>query len=116
VKRITSRLKELGLATLEERRHRADMQMVHKIMHGESRLESSTWFELADGTAHTTRSGADPLNIRNKTRRLEIKRQFFSVRVNSDWNKIPAEIKSQHSAARFRPAHKRLREVPTHPA
>jgi hypothetical protein len=41
------RLKELGLATLEERRHRADMQMVHKIMLSESGLESGTLFDRA---------------------------------------------------------------------
>ncbi len=33
------RLEELSLSTLEERRHQADMQMVHKIMHKESGLD-----------------------------------------------------------------------------
>jgi ribonuclease P/MRP protein subunit RPP40 len=48
------RLKELGLATLEERRHRADMQMVHKIMHRESGLDPGTWFERARDAVHAT--------------------------------------------------------------
>jgi hypothetical protein len=109
------RLKELGLVTLEERRHRADMQMVHKIMHGESGLQSNTWFESASGTAHATLSGADPLNIKCKTGRLEIRRNF-SVRVISDWNRIPAEIKMKQSAKSFKAAYKSLRESPTHPA
>jgi hypothetical protein len=109
------RLKELGLATLEERRHRADMQMVHKIMHGESGLEPGTWFERAGDEVHATRSGADPLNIKNKTGRLEIRKNFFSMRVISDWNRIPAEIKQRAGAASFKAAYKHLRENPAHP-
>jgi ribonuclease P/MRP protein subunit RPP40 len=109
------RLKELGLATLEERRHRADMQMVHKIMHGESGLEPGKWFERAGDAVHATRSGADPLNIKNKTGRLEIRKNFFSVRVISDWNRTPAEIKQRAGAASFKAAYKHLRENPAHP-
>jgi hypothetical protein len=37
-KKYEGRLKELILATLTERHHRANMQMVHKIMRAESRL------------------------------------------------------------------------------
>jgi hypothetical protein len=96
------RLKELGLATLEERRNRADIQTVHKIMHDESGLQSNTWFESASGTAHATRSRADPLNIKCKTGRLKIRRNFFFVRVISDWNKIPVEIKMKQSAKSLR--------------
>ncbi len=33
------RLKELGLSTLKERRHQANMQMVHKILHRENDLD-----------------------------------------------------------------------------
>jgi hypothetical protein len=99
------RLIELGLATLEERRHRADMKMVHKVMHRESGLESGMWFEHARDAVHTTRSGADPQNIKNKTGWLEIRKHFFSVRVISDWNKIPAEIKWRAGAASFKAAY-----------
>ncbi len=51
-----------------------------------------------------------------KTGRLEIRRNFFSVRVISDWNRIPAEIKMKQSAKSFKAAYKSLRESPTHPA
>ena len=39
------RLRELGLQTLEERRHQADMHMVHKILHGVGGLDQGTWFQ-----------------------------------------------------------------------
>jgi hypothetical protein len=34
----SERLAELGLPTLEERRHQADMAMIHKIMKGKENL------------------------------------------------------------------------------
>jgi hypothetical protein len=108
------RLEELGLSTLEERRHQADMQMVHKIMHKESGLDPQTWFESAGSTAHATWSGSDPFNIKVRAGRLEVRRQFFSERVISDWNKIPAAIKGRPGAAGFKAAYRRLRERPAH--
>ena len=41
------RLKELGLQALEERRHQADMCMMHKIMHSMGGIEHGAWFEKA---------------------------------------------------------------------
>ncbi len=81
---------------------------VHKIMHAESGLEPSTWFEHASEIVYTMRSGADPLNIRSKMWRLEIRRQFVSVKVTSGWKKIPADIMRRKGPVRFKAAYKRL--------
>ncbi len=45
------RLVELGMVSLEERRHMADtgMQQVHKILHGLYKVDKNTWFEMASG-------------------------------------------------------------------
>ncbi len=110
------KLAEVGLLKLEERRHQSDMHLLHKIMHGEGGLQASTWFELASGTSHATRSGADPLNIRVKTGRLELRRNFYSVRVINDWNRIPQEIKSRPGIARFKAEYKKFRAGEMHPA
>jgi hypothetical protein len=75
---------DLGLETLEERRHQAHMAMfmVHKIMHGKGQLDHSCWFEKAADGQRTTRNSADPLNLRVNHGRLGIRRNyFFSVRV-----------------------------------
>ena len=95
------RLRELGLTTLEERRHQADMAMVHKIVHRQSGLEPETWFEMA-GARCNTRSAADPLNIVVKHGRLDVRREFFTMRVIESWNEIPPDVKAVESAARFR--------------
>ena len=44
-KEYSKRLRELGLETLEERCHQADMAMVQKILHGKENLETTTWFD-----------------------------------------------------------------------
>jgi hypothetical protein len=110
------RLKELGLSTLKERRHQANMQMVHKILHRENDLDPRIWFETVGRAGHATRSGADPYNIKVRTGRLEVRRHFFWERVTNDWNKIPADIKSCPGAAGFKVAYKKFREILTHAA
>jgi hypothetical protein len=57
------RLRELNLPTLLERRHQADMAMVHKILYGRGGLDHTTWFEKAEHGLRTTRSTADPYNL-----------------------------------------------------
>ena len=43
------RLKELGLQALEERRHQADMCMMHKIMHSMGGIEHGAWSLVREG-------------------------------------------------------------------
>ena len=50
------KLKELGLTTLEERRHQTDMVQVNKIVTGSDMVKSDSWFQLADGSERLTRS------------------------------------------------------------
>jgi hypothetical protein len=102
------RLKELGLSTLVERRHQADMVMVHRIVHRQSSLEPETWFEMV-GARRSTRSASDPLNIVVKNGLLDLRRKFFAVRVIENWNAIPTELKAVESTARFRSRYKQLR-------
>ncbi len=105
------RLKELELTTLEERRHQADMQMVHKIMNGYAELDPETWFERETVPVHATRSVTDPLNIKFSTGKLEVRRNFFSVRVIQSWNVIPIEIRQRMSPESFKWAYKAHREA-----
>ena len=91
-----------------ERRHQADMAMVHRIVHGQSGLDPETWFEMA-GARRNTRSAADPLTILVKTGRLDVKRQFFSIRVIEGWNEIPPDVKGEEKAEHFRARYKKLR-------
>jgi hypothetical protein len=47
----------------------------------------------ADG-ARVTRSAANPRNLRMRQGRMEIRRNFFSVRVVDSWNNIPDKVRA----------------------
>ena len=72
------KLKELGISTLEERRKYLDMLQTYKVMTGKDNVDRATWFDMASSGQRATRQAADPLNIRPKAARLEVRRQFFS--------------------------------------
>jgi hypothetical protein len=112
----TARLKELGLTTPPERRPPADMQMVHKITRERDGLDLRKLFERAADSERATRITADPLNIKPKAGRLEIRRHFFTVRVTSDWNNISVDVKSKPNPAGFKKAYDRIQDGAMHPA
>jgi ribonucleases P/MRP protein subunit RPP40 len=86
------RLRELGLITLEERRHRADMLQMYNIINGAGGLMITDWFGLPLAAAARTRQHADPLNMRPNHGRLEVRQNFFSVRAGARWNDVPPDI------------------------
>ena len=83
------RLKELGLQTLEERRHQADRCMMHKIMHGLGGIDHGAWFEKACDGERLTRVATDNLNVKVMNGRLDLRKKFFIVRSSSKWNMVP---------------------------
>ncbi len=96
------KLKELGISTLEERRKYLDLLQTYKVMTGKDNVERSIWFDMASSGQRATRQAADPLNIRPKAARLEVRRQFFSQRVVEYWNEIPEKVKSAVSVIGFK--------------
>jgi hypothetical protein len=107
----SERLSELGLPTLEERRHQADMAMVHKILCGRGSLDSNQWFERAADSVRATRSSANPLNLKVRQGRLDIRRNFFSNRVPvvNSWNDIPSDIRATARSENFQRKYRQLR-------
>ena len=99
------RLKELGLTSLEERRHRADMALVHSLMHGLGNINVDDWFQRADTSARTTRVTSGALNVRPKYGRLEVRKHSFTVRTTSSWNNVPRDLKQKTSANSFKTAY-----------
>jgi hypothetical protein len=91
------RLKELNMTTLEERRHQADMQLMYSLCHGKQGLDRSEWFRPPTAAAARTRRLADPLNVGPNSGRLEIRRNFFTVRAGEPWNRVPPGIKRRRA-------------------
>jgi hypothetical protein len=96
------RLKELNMTTLEERRHQADMLHMYKICTGKHGLVKENWFRPPTAAAARTRQYADPLSVRPVHGRLEVRRNFFTVRAGDPWNEIPAGIKRAETVASFK--------------
>jgi len=75
------RLKKLGLWSLEDRRIRADLIEVFKIIHGLSTVNFSTFFE------YTTHEKNKRTSIKT-----DLRQHFFSERVINTWNKLDSNI------------------------
>jgi hypothetical protein len=52
-------------------------------------MDQSQWFAKAANSVRATRSTGNPLNLKVRQGRLELRRNFFSARVVSSWNDIP---------------------------
>jgi len=78
------RLRQLGLWSLEERRNRADLIEVFKLLKGFSATPWSTFFQL--NTDSVTRGHS--LKLRKSHSHCEARLQFFSQRVINRWNSL----------------------------
>jgi hypothetical protein len=96
------RLRELGLTTLEERRHQADMLLMFKLSRGNGQLDEAGWFRPPLPAVARTGRHADPLNVQPNHGRLEIRRNSFAVRAGKPWNAVAGSIKRAKTPAAFK--------------
>ena len=96
------KLKEVGLTSLVDRRIRADMIQVFKIVHGFDKVDSNIWFQFVDQRERNTRSSTDSLNLIQPVARTETRKQFFSHRVVNHWNSIPFDLKRARNPKHFK--------------
>jgi hypothetical protein len=80
--------------------------MAHKILHKQGELDPELWFDRITGD-RITRANSDPLNVKSRGGRLEIRKNFFSNRVASHWNAVPADIKMLPDTKKFKTAFNR---------
>ena len=97
-KPYSSRLMELGLYTLEERRNRADLIEVYKMLNGLSRLPFGTFFELREGD----RTRGNSLKLIKHRSRLDLRQHFFSERVVNSWNRLSNDAVTATSLNSFK--------------
>ena len=83
-----SRLHYLGFTTLEDRRCRGDMLEVFKMVRGFNKIDPKLFFKFSASSftrGHT-------FKLEKPRARLEIRRNFFTHRVVSQWNKLPQAV------------------------
>ena len=100
------KLEKIGLTTLEERRQRGDMVETYKALKGKYKVNRDDWFEVTEEDARPTRANAMVVDGETVRRRevlvgqranLEVRKNFFNVRVVSSWNLLPEEVKAAAS-------------------
>ena len=109
------RLKNAGLTTLAKRRTRGDVIQAFKVFNGMSSVQKNEWFNLRDQEEiRSTRANACITEegcvrrenvIHMESVRLELRKNFFNVRVGKEWNRIPDQVRKQPSVNAFKNAY-----------
>ena len=106
------KLKAVGLTTLRERRERGDMIETFKTMRGFNRVERENWFTIQEEAEHRS-TRLNTIIVEGKEERkmevivgaranLDVRRNFFSLRVENKWNRLPEVVKAQQNVNSFK--------------
>ena len=82
------RLSKLGLISLEKRRVRGDLIQAFKIIKGIDKVSLNKIFTMSIGSS----TRGNRFKLSKKRSRLELRRNFFSQRAVSAWNKLPDSV------------------------
>ena len=93
------RLNRLGLTTLYQRRIRGDLIETYKILTGKVNVASDNFFRLHTNS-HNTRGHSLKLSVQRS--RLDVRKNFFSLRVVRIWNGLPQDVVNSTSVTMFK--------------
>jgi hypothetical protein len=91
------KLRELKLASIEDRRIEADMALTHKILCDSEQGYSDQWFKMAN-SRRTTRLTAGARNLLHQRGQHEYRRRIFQ----QQRNRLPEPVKAADTAAAFK--------------
>jgi hypothetical protein len=101
------RCSELGLETMEERRHKQDLALVHKLMQDgpDASILQRTW-ENNEGARmrQVTANG-----LTTQYARTDVRKYSFAVRVVDKWNRLPESVRTATSKETFKRELKKAR-------
>ena len=93
-----SRLRKLNLISLEKRRTRGDLIQVFKLIKGIDKVDYTNFFQLSDDS----RTRGHKFKIIKLRSRLEIRRNFFTQRIVSEWNGLPSFVVEAETVNSFK--------------
>ena len=97
--RTEDRLNRLGLTTLYQRRIRGDLVETYKILTGKVNVDSDNFFCLHTNS-HNTRGHS--LKLSGQRSRLDVRKNFFSLKVVRIWNSLPQDVVNSTSVTMFK--------------
>ena len=92
------RLEALKIPTLSYRRLRGDLIHVYKIMHGVNDVQKEVFFEISN---EETGTRGNSMKIQQKHARLNIRKNSFTHRIVSPWNRLPNRAVLRHYSQRL---------------
>ena len=102
------KLRELKLTTLHERRIRGDMIQTWKYLHRQNPGAENLFNMSGDQHERFSRHTSKPWNISRPNARLEVRRNFFTVRCVDRWNSLPHDVQKLDDLNEFKNAYDRF--------
>ena len=96
------RLQLLGLTTLEERRKRGDAIEVFKYLRGFLDVDRESLFKTNNSLDPKTRHQKSFMPLHIPRARLDLRKNFFTVRGANLWNGLPKEVRESNTVNRFK--------------
>jgi len=92
------RLRELGLFTLKKRRLKGELRNAYKYLKGGCQEDGGKLFSVVP----SNRTRGNRHKLKHRKFRLNMRKNFFTLRVTKPWNRLPSRVVESPSLEIFK--------------